>query len=69
MSNLISRIVLSVIVMVVVGLLLVGLLGPFLLSVSVVPMVILGRFCVDWGWALGLLCGLWFFFSRGGLAV
>lgn len=70
----IGRIVLAVVVAVVVGLVLVGLLGPILASLGVPIAVTVGAFFVRWGWVLGILAGLWFFFSgttwatiRGGL--
>lgn len=70
----IGRIVLAVVVAVVVGLVLVSLLGPILVSLAVPIAVTVGEFFIKWGWALGVLAGLWFFFSgttwasiRGGM--
>jgi hypothetical protein len=59
----IGRIVLAVVIAVIVGIVLVGLLGPVLISVKVPIAETVGRFFVNWGFALGLLAGLWFYFS------
>lgn len=50
----------------VIGLLLVGLLGPILITVHIPIATTVGEFFVNWGWPIGLLCGLWFFFTNGG---
>ena len=63
--GLIGLLVLAVIIMCVIGLVLVGLVGPFLVGVSLPPAVILGTFFVKYGWAIGVLVGLWFFFTGG----
>jgi hypothetical protein len=60
--NLISKGVLAVIIAVVVGLICVALLGPILVSVGVPIAVVVGSFFEVWGWVLGVLAGLWFFF-------
>ncbi len=62
-----NRIVLAVVVAVAVGLVLVGLLGPFLLQVHTPSTDVLGHFCKDYGWPVGILLGLWYFFAGGGL--
>jgi uncharacterized membrane protein YvlD (DUF360 family) len=62
----IARIVLAVVVAIVVGLLLSALLGPILLTLGVPIATIVGDFFVRWGWALGVLAGLWFFFASYG---
>jgi hypothetical protein len=59
----IARVVIAVVVAVVVGLLLVGLLGPILISLHVPIAVVVGRFFLVWGWVLGVLAGLWYFFA------
>ncbi len=59
----IGRIVIAVVVAVVVGLLCVGLLGPILVSLAVPIAVTVGRFFEKWGWVLGVLAGLWYFFA------
>ena len=61
----IGRIVLAVIVAVVVGLVLAALLGPLLVTIHVPIAVTIGGFFEDWGWVLGILAGLWYFFSGG----
>lgn len=65
----ISRIVLAVVIAVIVGIVLVGLLGPVLISVKVPIAVTVGRFFVDWGFVLGLLAGLWFYFAGGSFSI
>lgn len=64
----IARLVLAVVVAVLVGLVLVALLGPILISIHVPIAVVVGRFFVNWGWVIGLLCGLWYFFAGGGIS-
>jgi hypothetical protein len=59
----IIRIVSAVVVAVVVGLLLVYLLGPILNSLGVPIALIVGAFCVKWGFAIGVLAGIWYFVS------
>lgn len=59
----ISRVVLAVVVAVIVGLVCMYLLGPLLVAMGVPPAVVVGDFFVRWGWTLGILAGLWFFFS------
>ena len=61
----IETIVLAVIIAIVVGLLLVGLLGPILVGLGVPIAVTVGEFFVKWGWVLGVLAGLWYFFAGG----
>ena len=58
----ISRIVLAVVVAVVVGLLCI-LLGAILVALHVPIAATIGVFLERWGWVLGVLAGLWFFFS------
>ncbi len=59
----ITRIVLAVVVAVVVGLVLAYLLGPILVSLAIPIAVVVGDFFVRWGFALGVLAGIWYFFS------
>jgi hypothetical protein len=61
----IVEIILAVIVAAVIGLVLAGLLGPVLKSVDIPIVAVLGDFFVRYGWALGILAGLWFFFAGG----
>lgn len=61
----IGRIVLAIVVAVIVGIVLIGLLGPILVSIKVPIAVTVGHFFVDWGFVIGVLAGLWFFFSGG----
>jgi hypothetical protein len=61
----IARVVLAVVIAVVVGIVLVGLLGPVLVTIKVPIAVTVGRFFEDWGFVIGVLAGLWYFFSRG----
>lgn len=64
----ISRIVLAVVVAVVVGLLCI-LLGSILVTLQVPIAVTIGGFLATWGWVLGVLAGLWFFFRGGKLSI
>lgn len=64
----IARLVLAVVVAVVVGLGLSALLGPILISLHVPIAVVIGHFLVLWGWVIGILAGLWFFFAGGGFS-
>jgi uncharacterized membrane protein YvlD (DUF360 family) len=59
----ITRLVLAVVVAVIVGLLLAYLLGPILVSLAIPIAVVVGEFFVKWGFALGVLAGIWYFFS------
>ena len=61
----ITRIVQAVIVAVVVGFCLVVLLGPVLELLKVPIAVFIGNVFINWGWAMGIVAGLWFFFSGG----
>ena len=61
----IGRIVLAVVVAIVVGLALVGLLGPILVTLHAPIAVTVGGFFVTYGWVIGVLCGLWFYFAGG----
>lgn len=61
----IELLVLAVVVAVVVGLVLVGLLGPILSSLNVPIATTVGGFFSSYGWAVGVLAGLWYFFTNG----
>jgi hypothetical protein len=61
----IARLVLALVVAIVVGLGLSALLGPILASMDVPIAVVIGTFFIKWGWVLGVLAGLWYFFAGG----
>ena len=61
----IENIIVAVVIAALVGLLLVALLGPVLVSTGIPIVVVLGTFFVKWGWVLGVLIGLRWFFSGG----
>lgn len=62
-----EAIVIAVIVAIVVGALLVYLLGPVIKSLPAPIAQIVGDFFIAWGWAIGLLAGLIFYFRGGKL--
>lgn len=64
----IARLVLALVVAIIVGLLLTAVLGPILVMLAVPIAVVIGDFFIRWGWVLGILAGLWFFFSGGPVA-
>jgi hypothetical protein len=57
------RLIVAVLIAVIVGIVLVALLGPILVTVKVPIAVTVGRFFVDWGYVLGLIAGLWYYFA------
>ncbi len=59
----ISKLVLAVIVAIVVGLGLSALLGPILVTLKVPIAITIGNFFVTYGWMIGVLAGLWYFFD------
>jgi uncharacterized membrane protein YvlD (DUF360 family) len=61
------RIVQAALVAGAVGFCLVIILGPILAMLKVPIAVFFGGIFVDWGWAMGILAGLWFFFFGGSL--
>ncbi len=63
----IAKGVLSVVVAVVVGLCLAALLGPLLMTLKAPVAVTVGDFFVAYGWVIGVLAGLWYFFASAGL--
>ncbi len=60
----IARLVLAVVVAVVVGLVCM-LLGTILATLKVPIAVTIGDFLAAWGWVIGVLAGLWYFFTGG----
>ena len=58
----IESIVLAVIVAIVVGLLLI-LLGKVLSTINVPIATTIGAFLVQYGWAIGVLAGIWYFIT------
>jgi hypothetical protein len=58
----IGRLVLALVVGIVVWLALTYLLGPILITLVFAPAVIIGDFFVKWGYLLGILAALWYFF-------
>ena len=65
MSGLIGRIVVAVVVAVIVGIVLVALLGPILIDLNVPIAKTVGAFFRTYGWVIGVLAGLWYFFTNG----
>ena len=61
----IELLVLSVVVAVIVGLVCVALLGPLISALPGPFAAAVGSFFTKYGWVLGVLAGLWYFFSRG----
>jgi len=60
--GLLARIVLAVVVAVAVGLACI-LLGSILGALGLPPAEAVGNFLTAYGWAIGVLAGLWYFFS------
>ncbi len=58
----IQKLILALVIAVVVGIVLVGLLGPVLETVKVPIAVTIGEFFVAWGFVIGVLAGLWYYF-------
>lgn len=65
MTGLVGRIVLALIIAVVVGIVLAALLGPILITLKVPIAETVGRFFEDYGFVIGVLAGLWYFFTGG----
>jgi hypothetical protein len=59
----IARLVMSLVVAVIVSLVLVYLLGPILVGLVIPIAVVVGEFLVRFGFILGILAGLAYFFS------
>ena len=64
----IRKLVLAVVVAVVVGIVLVALLGPILDTLKVPIATTIGEFFVAWGFVIGVLCGLWYYFAGPSIA-
>jgi hypothetical protein len=60
----IARLVLALVVAIVTGLVCL-LLGSILGSLDVPIATTIGGFLTHWGWVIGILAGLWFYFSGG----
>ena len=60
----ISRLVLALVVAIVTGLVCI-LLGSILASLGVPIATTIGDFLTHWGWVIGILAGLWYFFTGG----
>lgn len=60
----IARLALAVVVAVVVGLVCL-LLGALLADIKIPFVATIGDFLRSWGWVLGLLAGIWYFFGGG----
>jgi len=64
--GLLARIALAVVVAIAVGLACI-LLGGILGSLGVPPAETVGHFLTAYGWVIGILAGLWYFFSGGSI--
>lgn len=64
----IARIILAVAVCVVVALVCIFLAGPIIvtLGAGIPPLVIVGDFLIKFGWVLGLIAGIWYYFAGTG---
>lgn len=60
--------IVALIIAVVVGLVFMYLLGPILVGLAVPIAVTVGTFFTTWGWVLGVLFGLWYYFKGGAIA-
>ena len=67
MTGLIGRIVLAVIIAVIVTLLCI-LLGTILVTLKIDIAVKVGDFFQTYGAVIGVLAGLWYFFTHGGVS-
>jgi len=59
----ISKLVMAVVVAVVVGIVLTALLGPIIITLKAPVAITVGDFLVNFGWAIGVLSGLWYYFA------
>lgn len=62
----IEAIIIAVLIAAVVGFLLVVVLGPILQMLKVPIVVFIGGILIAWGWAIGVVVGLFYFFDHGG---
>lgn len=60
----IEALILAVVVACVVGLICL-LLGKILASLAIPIAVAVGGFLEQWAWVIGVLAGIWFFFTGG----
>lgn len=60
----ITRVIQALLVAVVVGLICI-LLGGVLVTLKVPIAVTVGGFMQEWGWVIGVVAGLWFYFGGG----
>ncbi len=60
-----ARAILAVVVAVVVGIVLVALVGPILAGLDVPIAKTVGDFFEHYGYVIGVLAGLWFYFAGG----
>lgn len=60
-----SKAILAVIIAVALGIVLTAFLGPILIGLKVPIAVSVGQALVAWGFVLGVLAGLWFYFKGG----
>lgn len=65
--TLIGRIVLAVVVAAIIGLACL-LLGALLGDIHIEVASTVGDFLRQWGFVIGLLAGLWYFFTHGGVS-
>lgn len=63
------RFIVAVVTAVVVGIVLVALIGPLLVTMNTPITDIVGGFCKNWGWVLGIIAGLLYYFGARGSAV
>jgi hypothetical protein len=62
--GLLEAIVIAVVIAIIVGAVLTALLGPAIKSIPAPIAGIVGDFFIQWGWAIGVLAGLLFFFTN-----
>lgn len=58
-----TRLIIAVIVAVVTGIVLAALLGPILLTLNVPIAETIGKFFLAWGFILGVIAGIWYYFT------
>lgn len=61
--NMIGRVVLALVVAIVVWLVLTAFLGPVLVSLKVPIATTIGDAFINYGYVIGVLAGLWYFFA------
>lgn len=65
MFGIIGRVILAIVVGAIAWLLCM-FIGGLLATLAIPPIVFVGHFLKDWGYVIGVLVGLWFFFAGGG---